>query len=207
MFRKRFWETREWNKWFRTSRVEKAILEDKDFILSFRYSLRGYLRNWFIWGSDGFELVVIGIGRRVVVIVGFVACLFVVEVIVRLFCWCCSRCVACRWAVVGTVFVEDAKVPLVAAMDWTDVVRLDARRTWSWVRGRTIIIMGVIIVITLIITIISTCMWVTRCVRRLVVKDIEVLSKLVDVLSCQFVPVFNEIPSSSVLAWLRSRWI
>ena len=56
--------------------------------------------------------------------------------------------------VVGTVFVEDAKVPLVAAMDWTDVVRLDA----SWDRGRTITIIVVIIVITLIITIISSYM-------------------------------------------------
>jgi len=191
MFDQTFWKTRERNEWFRPSRVEKAILEDKDFIWSCRYPLDNNLRDRLIRGSDGFEVVIIRIGGSAVVIVGF-AYLFVVEVNVHIFCWCSSCCVACWWAVVGTVFVEDAKVLLVAAMDWADVISLEARRTWSWFRGRTIIIIVVIIVIALIITIISTRMWLTRYVRRLVVEDIEVLSELVDVLSCQCVPVFTK---------------
>jgi len=135
--------------------------------------------------SDGFEVIIIGVGRRAVVIVGFVACLFVVEVIVRLFCWCCGRCVACRWAVVRTVFGDYTVMPLVAAMDRADVLGFEAWRSRIWLSVWNIIIIIIIISITLVIIVISVCMYVAWCVWcawRLVAEDVEILREFVDAL-------------------------
>jgi len=128
VFRKRFWEAREWNKWFRTTRVEKAVHEGENCIGCWRYPLSDDLWDGLIGGNDGFEIIIIRIYGSAVVIVGF-ALVFVVEIVIRPFYWCGSCFVAGRWAVVRTFFVENAIMPFVAAMDGANVVGLEA--WWS----------------------------------------------------------------------------